>query len=89
MEVFSDGCDSARMHAFFIVSHEVLLCTYVPLVHKQRVIFYALFSYVKMLCLCRAVFHWTDLETVCVVPRSFSSLLPFIGSTVYLAVAAL
>lgn len=56
----------------------------------ERLIFHGLFSSVKMLCIHRAVFHCTDLETVdCVVPGSFPSLLLFVGSTVYLAGAAL
>lgn len=76
MEVSSDGCGVARIIAFFIPPHEVLLCIYASLVYRLRVIFYALFGYVRMLCLYRAVFHWTDLERLyCAAPGSFPSLL--------------
>ncbi len=80
--VFSEGCCSARM----------LLCICVHLVHKQKVIIcYVFFSFCKIaVSVNGSFFFWTDRETVnCVVAGSFSPLLPFIGSTVYLAVAVL
>lgn len=46
--VFSEGCGSARMHAFLIMSHDMLLCVCVHLVHKQGVIIcYVLLSFCK------------------------------------------